>query len=75
MPGWRRDPAIRPGRLIREHMAVLGLQLAVVAGLGVEVAAAAITLTCGVTNAVVKGTKLMFAQVPADLFKWLSAWP
>ena len=56
-------------------MAVLGLQLAVVAGLGVEVAAAAITLTFGVTNAVVKGTKLMFAQVPVALFKWLSAWP
>ena len=56
-------------------MAVLGLQLAVVAGLGVEVAAAAIWLTFGATTAVVKGTRLTFAQVPVDLFKWLSAWP
>ena len=43
-------------------MAVLGLQLAVVAGLVVEVAAAAEGGTFSATRAVVKGTSPRFAQ-------------
>ena len=43
---------------------MLGLQLAVVAGLVVEVAAAAKGVTFSATRAVVKGTSLTFAQQP-----------